>query len=90
MRITNSPGVNIAGTVSPLPDPGTLPPLAKPLMGPPLFLLVKPLPKPPTNCPIAGIALIAANAVKAGKTSLADEATDINALASFRDTSAKF
>ena len=37
LRITNSPGSNIALTVSPLPWPGTTPPLANFLTKPPLF-----------------------------------------------------
>ena len=40
--ITNSPGCNIAGTVSLLPLPGTTPPLAKAIILPPLFLVVGP------------------------------------------------
>ena len=45
--ITNSPGVNIAGTVSLFPVPGTIPPLAKPLAFPkPFGILPRKLPKP--------------------------------------------
>ena len=36
LRITNSPGVNIAGTVSKFPWPGTRPPLLNPFGPPPI------------------------------------------------------
>ena len=52
--ITNSPGVNIAGTVSLLPVPGTVPPLANLWILPPWFLpLPIPLARKPTPLPIA-------------------------------------
>ena len=37
LRITNSPGVNIAGTLSLLPVPGTTPPLANAAVPPALL-----------------------------------------------------
>ena len=42
LRMTNSPGVNIAGTVSRLPFPGTEPPLANPRAPPIAVVLIAP------------------------------------------------
>ena len=82
--MTNSPGVNIAGTVSLFPVPGTNPPLANLCIGPPSFLVANPLPIPEKNCPALLANLIPANAVNKGRMGLNASATLINALARFK------
>ena len=86
---TNSPGVSIAGTVSLLPLPGTTPPLAKALTGPPaLKPLVTPPVSPPMKPPTPLATLIAANAVSKGITGLSESANFIKALANLSVVSA--
>jgi hypothetical protein len=81
--MTNSPGVSIAGTVSPLPLPGTIPPLANafPLLvgiaavaGP-----LKPLKKPEVNCTALCPRRIAAKAVIRGISSRRESAIRMKA-----------
>ena len=76
MRITNSPGVSMAGTVSLLPVPGTKPPELKPRV-----FLLNPAPRPFPKPAIPFASFIQANAVSRGIIGLRASATLIKALA---------
>ena len=83
LRITNSPGVSIAGTVSLFPLPGTKPPRLSPSILPPAFFLRPPAkPNKPGANPLP--ILIAAIAVRRGSTLSKDSANLINAFAILR------
>ena len=103
LRNTNSPGSSMAGTVSPLPLPGTQPPLLNLLTRPPLLPLnmseaslvalpkdlFKPPKPPPSNFPPAHAAALAATkAPRIGRTGARALPICVIALASFNASEA--
>ena len=73
--ITNSPGCNMAGTLSVFPVPGTKPPLAKRLIFPPYFLVSAPGPKALANPPIIPAIFMPASMVNIGSGGVRASAT---------------
>ena len=84
-RITNSPGVNIAGTVSLSPVPGTIPPLANPIASLAPLRLTPPLNNWLIPLPILNVATVASN----GSNGFKELVNPITAFEILINTSAK-